>query len=59
MAVEETESRRVFLPAGTLPTKAAQMRADGWVTVAALDEKDSAESLGCAYVLINGRAEAV
>jgi ATP phosphoribosyltransferase regulatory subunit len=58
-ATDETENKRLFLPAGTLPTKAAQMRAEGWVTVAALDEKDSAASLGCAYVLTNGRAEAV
>ena len=59
MALEEAENRRLFLPEGTLPTKAAQMRADGWVTVAALDEADSAASLGCAYVLTNGRAEPV
>jgi ATP phosphoribosyltransferase regulatory subunit len=58
-ATEESESRRLFLPAGTLPSKAAQMRAEGWVTVAALDETDSAVSLDCAYILTNGRAEAV
>ncbi len=59
MVADEGENRRLFLPAGTFPTKAAQMRADGWVTVAALDENDSATSLGCAYVLNNGRAEPV
>jgi ATP phosphoribosyltransferase regulatory subunit len=58
-ATEESENRRLFLPAGTLPSKAAQMRAEGWVTVAALDETDSAVSLDCAYILTNGRAEAV
>lgn len=59
LATEETENKRLFLPAGTLATKAAQMRAEGWVTVAALDENDSAASLGCAYILTNGRAEAI
>jgi ATP phosphoribosyltransferase regulatory subunit len=59
MASGEAESRRVFLPLGTLPAKAAQIRSDGWVTIAALDEKDSAASLGCAYVLTNGRPEPV
>lgn len=50
------ESRRLFLPSGTLPAKAAQMRSEGWVTIAALDASDSAASLGCNYVLENGRA---
>lgn len=59
MVADEGENRRLFLPAGTLPTKAAQMRSEGWVTVAALDDKDSAASLGCAYVMVNGRAEPV
>ncbi len=59
METGEVDNRRLFLPTGTLPTKAAQMRAEGWVTVAALDEKDSAVSLGCDHVLINGRAEPV
>ncbi len=59
MAVEESKNRRVFLPLGTLPAKAAQIRTDGWVTIAALDENDSPASLNCAYVLMNGRAEPV
>lgn len=59
IAAEESENRRVFLPLGTLPAKAAQIRTDGWVTIAALDENDSATSLNCAYVLTNGRAELV
>lgn len=58
-AVEETENQRLFLPVGTLPTKAAQMRAEGWVTVAALDENDSATSLGCSHVMVKGRAEPI
>lgn len=59
MVADEAENRRLFLPAGTLPTKAAQMRADGWVTVAALDQGDNAASLDCGYILTNGRAEPV
>ncbi|MEP7348580.1 MAG: ATP phosphoribosyltransferase regulatory subunit [Sphingorhabdus sp.] len=51
------ENRRLFLPLGTLPAKAAQMRSEGWVTIAALDADDSAANLGCAYILENGRAE--
>jgi ATP phosphoribosyltransferase regulatory subunit len=59
MASGEAENRRVFLPLGTLPAKAAQIRSDGWVTIAALDDKDSAASLGCAYILTNGRPNPV
>jgi ATP phosphoribosyltransferase regulatory subunit len=58
-AVDEAGNRRVFLPPGTLASKAAQLRAEGWVTVAALDDSDSAQSLDCAYVMTNGRAEPV
>lgn len=58
-ATEDLENRRMFLPLGTLPAKAAQMRGEGWVTVAALDANDSARALDCAYVLKNGRAEPV
>ena len=56
---DANENRRLFLPIGTLKSKAAQMRAEGWVTVAALDEKDNAAKLGCAFILNNGRAEPV
>jgi ATP phosphoribosyltransferase regulatory subunit len=59
MAAEEGANRRLFLPVGTVPTKAAQMRVEGWVTVAALAEGDSAASLGCAYALVNGQATQV
>jgi ATP phosphoribosyltransferase regulatory subunit len=58
-ATEDLENRRMFLPLGTLPAKAAQMRGEGWVTVAALDANDNARALDCAYVLKNGRAEPV
>jgi ATP phosphoribosyltransferase regulatory subunit len=59
MATSETDNRRVFLPLGTSASKAAQMRNEGWITVAALDESDNAISLDCAYVMANGRAEPV
>lgn len=58
-ASDETEKRHLFLPLGTLPAKASQMRSEGWVTVAALDASDSAGVLGCTHVLKNGRAEAI
>jgi ATP phosphoribosyltransferase regulatory subunit len=40
--------RRLFLPLGTSAATAAMLRADGWVTVAALDDGDSDE--GCSHV---------
>ena len=46
---------RLFLPLGTLPQKAATLRAEGWVTVAALTEEDSAEAQICTHILSNGR----
>ena len=49
------ERRRLFLPLGTLPQKAAALRAEGWVTVAALTEDDSAEAQICTHILSNGR----
>jgi ATP phosphoribosyltransferase regulatory subunit len=52
----QTERRRLFLPMGTLSAKAAQLRADGWVTVAALDETDTAEAQICTHVLRDGKA---
>ncbi len=58
-ATDDTDNRRMFLPLGTLPAKAAQMRAEGWTTVAALSVDDSAETLACGYILKNGRAEPV
>jgi ATP phosphoribosyltransferase regulatory subunit len=53
------ERRRLFLPIGTLPNKAASFRAEGWVAVAQLTEDDSAEAQICTHVLSNGRAEPV
>lgn len=53
------ECRRLFLPLGTLPAKAGQMRAEGWVTIAALDETDNAVDQRCNYILANGQAQPV
>lgn len=50
------ERRRLFLPLGTLPSKAAALRAEGWVTVSALSEDDTAEVQICSHILSNGRA---
>lgn len=58
-ATGDIENRRLFLPLGTFPAKAVQMRNDGWVTVAALGSDDNAQALDCAFVLENGRAEPV
>jgi ATP phosphoribosyltransferase regulatory subunit len=57
IAGEPTENNRVFLPLGTDASKAARLRAEGWVTIAALDTDDSPTDLNCAYILANGRAE--
>ncbi len=53
------ERRRLFLPIGTLPQKAAALRGEGWVTVAQLTRDDSAAAQICTHVLMNGRAEPV
>ncbi len=43
--------RRLFLPLGTDPAHGAALRADGWVTVAALEEGDTPEAQLCSHVL--------
>jgi ATP phosphoribosyltransferase regulatory subunit len=50
------ERRRLFLPIGTNASKAIQLRADGWVTVAALNNEDSAEAQICTHILSEGKA---
>lgn len=51
--------RRVFIPAGTEPGRVADLRAEGWITVAGLDEgaDDAAEAqrLKCSHFLQDGR----
>ncbi len=50
----QPERRRLFLPLGTNAGKASQLRAQGWVTVAALSAEDSAEAQICTHVLRDG-----
>ncbi|WP_414900704.1 ATP phosphoribosyltransferase regulatory subunit [Sphingomonas flavalba] len=45
---------RLFLPLGTDPALAARLRGDGWVTVAALDERCDAAALACTHALVDG-----
>ncbi len=52
----KTENKRLFLPLGTDTAKANRLRAEGWITVAALSEDDDASRLGCSHILSNGRA---
>jgi ATP phosphoribosyltransferase regulatory subunit len=44
------------LPLGTDAATGAKLRHEGWVTVAALDENDSAAVLGCTHIWVNGQA---
>jgi ATP phosphoribosyltransferase regulatory subunit len=46
-----SKRRRLFLPKGTDPVLAAQLRADGWATVMALTAADTAGSLRCDWLL--------
>jgi ATP phosphoribosyltransferase regulatory subunit len=50
------ERRRLFLPIGTNPGKAAQLRSEGWNTVAALTANDTAEAQICTHILSDGKA---
>ncbi|MBO9499994.1 MAG: ATP phosphoribosyltransferase regulatory subunit [Novosphingobium sp.] len=44
-------ARRLFLPLGHDAARAAALRGEGWVTVAALSDADDARALGCEAVL--------
>ena len=50
----QAERRRLFLPLGTAPETAAKLRSEGWITVAALSEDDSADAQICSHILSNG-----
>ncbi len=58
-AIGETDNRRLFLPLGTDPGKAARLRSEGWITVAALRIEDDAKLLECAHILSDGKAHPV
>jgi ATP phosphoribosyltransferase regulatory subunit len=53
------EHRRIFLPLGTDPVLAAKLRADDWITIAALSEADEAVALGCTHILRDGQPAAL
>jgi len=44
-------AKRLFLPLGHDAARAAELRGEGWVTVAALSADDDAKALGCEAVL--------
>lgn len=48
---ETGDARTLFLPLGHDADVAASLRADGWRTVAALDDRDDAARLGCSHWL--------
>jgi ATP phosphoribosyltransferase regulatory subunit len=53
------ERTRLFLPHGTSAETGAQLRAQGWVTVAALEADDTPQAQLCSHVLRDGVPEAV
>lgn len=53
------DRRRLFLPFGTPAADGARMRADGWVTVAALEPGDTPEAQLCTHLWAAGEARAL
>ncbi|MET0241411.1 MAG: ATP phosphoribosyltransferase regulatory subunit [Sphingobium sp.] len=53
-----SEERRLFLPLGHDAERAATLRGEGWVTVAALSEGDDGRLLGCGHWLSGDEAVA-
>jgi len=53
------EHARIFLPLGTDPALAATLRAEDWITVAALSDSDDAQALGCTHTLRDGQPVAL
>lgn len=43
--------RRIFIPLGSDPARAAALRAEGWTTIAGLADGDDGRSLGCTHLL--------
>jgi ATP phosphoribosyltransferase regulatory subunit len=62
-ASDAAPARRVFLPAGSDGRAGARLRAQGWITVAALDKdgdsRAEAKRLGCTHVLSGGKPAAL
>lgn len=55
LGVADSRTRRIFLPLGHDPKAASDLRGQGWITVAALDE--GCTPSGCTHVLRDGKAE--
>ena len=55
----ERTRERLFVPYGTDPERAKALRAEGWVTVAALTEEDTPEAQLCSHVLGDAGVETV
>ncbi|ATE65908.1 ATP phosphoribosyltransferase regulatory subunit [Rhizorhabdus dicambivorans] len=53
------EHKRVFLPLGTDPATSAKLRAEDWITIAAVSEADDAAALGCTHILRDGHPVAL
>jgi ATP phosphoribosyltransferase regulatory subunit len=54
----KSEERRIFLPLGHDAERAGALRAEGWVTVAALSGADDGAVLGCSHWLDGDEARA-
>lgn len=59
LAADPQERKILFLPIGYDTRVAAQQRAIGWTTLAALSESDDPVALGCSHRLENGEAVAL
>ena len=56
---DNSKTKRIFLPVGHDEAAAAVLRAQGWVTIAALGENDDAVALGCSHRLGDNGPEAI
>lgn len=52
--ITPAERKRLFIPYGGDPADAAARRAEGWVTVTALDAHDNADAQLCTHILQDG-----
>src|SRR5690554_5230804 len=59
MKADEPRRRAVFLPIGHDPAAAANLRAEGWRTVAALSETDDPAASGCSHRLEGSQTIAI
>jgi ATP phosphoribosyltransferase regulatory subunit len=57
LVAPECAARRLFLPLGHDPEAAARLRAEGWITVAALDAQ--CDTAGCTHILDGQEARGI